>query len=159
MKKICYLMGPDCCSMVAGRNCPTLSGQKEDDVYWCFELSEALRNNGWNEKQAGGEPYGIILHPCGRYTISAGQHRFCIMRKEKIDIPKVYEKLIGPCRMHHVICDKYLSKIDKDLYVAGDLDYVVDGNGKVVYCSKGILNRIWYTLLMGMKVLLKYINL
>lgn len=154
MRKICYLMGPDCCSIVAGRKCPSLSREKEDDVYRCFELSEALKNNGWDEKQAGVESYGIILHPCGRYTISTGQHRFCIMQKEKMAIPKVYEELSGPCRMHHVICDKYLSDIDRDLYISGDLDYVVDGNGKEVYSNKGIFNKVWYSLLIEMKILL-----
>ena len=48
MNKFCFFMGPDCCSLLAGKKCPAKSGRKEDDVYWCYELDEGLKKYGWD---------------------------------------------------------------------------------------------------------------
>ena len=48
MNKFCFFMGPDCCSLLAGKKCPAKSGRKEDDVYWCYELDEGLKEYGWD---------------------------------------------------------------------------------------------------------------
>ena len=136
MNKFCFFMGPDCCSLLAGKKCPAKSGRKEDDVYWCYELDEGLKEYGWDSKQECGESYAIVSHPCGRCTISSGQHRFCIMRRENIEIPYIYEKQKGSCNRYSDICKKYLSKEGKNLYLSATLDYVVDEDEKVVYSKQ-----------------------
>lgn len=151
-------MGPDCCSIVAGKTCPYSSRKKEDDVYSCLQLVEDITINGWDDKKAEVASYGIVLHPCGRYTVSAGQHRVCIMRKNNMVLPKVFEETSGYCKMHSRICDKYFSEIDQDLYFSGDFKYVVDENGRERYNGDGIYNKLWYFLLENIKYLQDYTN-
>lgn len=145
MKKFCFFLGSKYCSLLAGKKCPNESGKKEDDVYSCLELTELLKRNGWNDIEAGTESYGIVLHPCGRYTISSGQHRLCIMKKEKMKIPEAYEEFIGDCRRHTWICDRYFNKIDKDLYLSEDsfID-TVDETGIKVLKDKKLVHLIKY---------------
>ena len=126
-------MGADCCSLLAGKNCPIESRKKYDDVYACYDLAQSLKEKGWDKKQEAHESYAIVLHPCGRYTISSGQHRFCIMSREKMNNLDVFEKLYGPCYKYCEICDKYLTGEKKNLYLSDLMDYVVDSDGFIIY--------------------------
>ena len=151
MNRFCLFMGPDCCSLLAGKKCPVDSGEKDDDVYSCYGMAERLKENGWDSKQEFFESYAIVSHPCGRYTISSGQHRFCIMQRENIEIPDVYEKQEGPCGQYNDICEKYLRKVNKNLYISDSAEYVVDEDGKEIYSEQviktsNIFHRLWSTI-------------
>ena len=136
MEKFCFFMGPDCCSLLAGKKCATESGKKADDVYYCYDLARSIEDNGWDSNQECYEPYAMVLHPCGRYTISSGQHRFCIIQRKNIAIPAVYKKQKSECYKHRDICEKLLNKIDKNLYLSDSMECIVDENGVEVYSEQ-----------------------
>lgn len=137
----CFRLGPDCCALLAGKKCPILTRNKEDNVYGrgderngCLGLEARLKESGWNDPEK--DEYLISPHPCGRYTISKGQHRLCIMQRIGMNIPNAYkvECKSSPCQyfIQHE-CNVSEIKTDKNLYFSDRGLLVVDEDGKEIY--------------------------